>query len=150
MISDAADSSVAAELQGLIDAFFAAVSFRNGERPDYAKLRDLFVAEGKLITAAQQPPDIASVDDFIQPRQVMVDAGELTSFLEVEAVGRNAAFGNVAHRISTYNKRGTRNGESFAATGVISTQFVKTPLGWRISSMAWDDERPGLEAPDSW
>ena len=31
--------------------------------------------------------------------------------------------------------------------GIISTQFVKTTAGWRISAMAWDDERPGLTIP---
>jgi hypothetical protein len=28
--------------------------------------------------------------------------------------------------------------------GVISIQFIATPTGWKISAMAWDDERPGL------
>ena len=27
---------------------------------------------------------------------------------------------------------------------MISTQFVYTPAGWKMSAMAWDDERPGL------
>ena len=30
---------------------------------------------------------------------------------------------------------------------MISTQYVRTPVGWRISAMAWDDERPGLTLP---
>jgi hypothetical protein len=30
----------------------------------------------------------------------------------------------------------------------ISTQFVKTTAGWKISAMAWDDERPGLSIPE--
>jgi hypothetical protein len=41
-------------------------------------------------------------------------------------------------------------GVSFEARGMISTQFVRTPVGWRISSMAWDDERLGMSLPDSW
>jgi hypothetical protein len=39
------------------------------------------------------------------------------------------------------------NGAAIDARGAISTQFVRTPGGWRIGSMAWDDERPGLELP---
>ncbi|MEO8848537.1 MAG: RidA family protein [Casimicrobiaceae bacterium] len=27
---------------------------------------------------------------------------------------------------------------------MITTQFVNTPRGWKMSTMAWDDERPGL------
>jgi len=37
--------------------------------------------------------------------------------------------------------------QQLVARGAISTQFVRTPGGWRIGSMAWDDERPGLELP---
>ena len=29
-----------------------------------------------------------------------------------------------------------------------STRFILTPLGWKISAMAWDDERPGLRIPE--
>ncbi|UUZ70087.1 hypothetical protein LP416_13350 [Polaromonas sp. P2-4] len=39
-------------------------------------------------------------------------------------------------------------GAPFEARGVISTQFVRTPEGWKISAMAWDDERPGLSIPE--
>jgi hypothetical protein len=141
-------NSVSSDLEALIEEFFASVSFGEGERPAYENLRDLFIAEGKLINTGPQPPEVASVDDFIQPRRRMVDTGELTSFREVELAAHTQVFGNVAQRISTYKKRGARNAALFSARGVISTQFVKTPAGWRISSMAWDDERPGLEVPE--
>jgi len=135
--------------KALLDEFFAAVSFESGERPAYAKLRDLFTADGRLVNTAPQPPDSAGVEEFIEPRQRMVDSGELTAFLERELAASQDVFGNVAHRLSNYEKRGTKNGVTFEARGVISTQFVNTPSGWRISSMAWDDERPGLELPDA-
>jgi hypothetical protein len=40
------------------------------------------------------------------------------------------------------------HGEAIAGRGLISTQFIRTPRGWKMSSMAWDDERPGLAIPD--
>ena len=27
---------------------------------------------------------------------------------------------------------------------MVTTQFINTPSGWKMTSMAWDDERPGL------
>jgi hypothetical protein len=48
---------------------------------------------------------------------------------------------------AAYEKRGTLNGVAIDGRGAISTQFIRTPDGWRMSSMAWDDERPGLELP---
>jgi hypothetical protein len=42
------------------------------------------------------------------------------------------SFGKVAHRFSSYEKRGVRDGTAFAARGRIATQFARTPGGWRI------------------
>ena len=53
-------------------------------------------------------------------------------------------FGNVAHRFSGYAKSGTNVKWNAKARGMVTTQFINTPDGWKVSSMAWDDERPGL------
>jgi hypothetical protein len=136
------------ELKALTDEFFRAVSFESGQRPAYTRIRDLFIDGGKLIRNSSELPEISSVDDFIAFRQRMLDSGTLTSFEEVEIAATTEVFGNVAHRFSTYKKRGTMQGEAIEGAGLISTQFIRTPSGWKMSSMAWDDERPGLAIPD--
>lgn len=136
-----------AELGRLMERFLRAVSFGDGERPAYGELRDLFVDGARLTKTSDAVPESATVDAFIGPRQASVDAGALTSFDEVEVAEITEVFGNVAHRFSTYEKRGTLNGDAIDARGAISTQFIRTPDGWRMSSMAWDDERAGLELP---
>jgi hypothetical protein len=78
----------------------------------------------------------------------MVASGELTRFRESELSETTEIFGNIAHRFSAYEKSGTLKGVPFQARGMISTQFVLTPAGWKMSAMAWDDERPGLSIPD--
>jgi hypothetical protein len=128
------------ELAALTAAFLRAVSFEAGARPDYEAIRALFIEGGML--------QGASVDAFIAPRRERVESGALTEFEERELAHITEVFGNVAHRMSTYGKRGVQDGAAFAARGVISTQFVRTPDGWRMSSMAWDDERPGLSLPE--
>lgn len=134
-------------LAALLQAFFDAVSFEPGERPRYAKLHELFIDRGLLIRNVGAAPEVATVAQFIAPRRRSVESGELTAFRETELAGITEVFGQVAHRMSTYAKSGTLNGQDFAARGVISTQFVSTPDGWRISAMAWDDVRPGLALP---
>ena len=136
------------EIRDVFAGFLAAVTFEEGTRPEYERIRSLFIPGGLLIRNSGDAPEVAGVDEFIAPRQATVDAGELTDFEETELTGETEIFGNVAHRLSGYAKRGTRNGAAFAARGVISTQFVRTPDGWRISAMAWDDERAGLAVPD--
>jgi len=137
-------------VQSLIEQFFAAVSFPEGGAPQYERIRDLFVPEGLLIKNSADEPEISGLDAFIAPRQELFDSGRLTSFEEVEVAARTEAFGNVAHRLSTYHKRGIQDGVAFEATGIITTQFIATPTGWRMTSMAWDDERPGLTVPDDY
>ena len=137
-------------LQSLLEQFFAAVSFPERGAPNYAQIRDLFVPEGLLIKNSGDEPEISGLDAFIAPRQELFDSGRLTSFEEVEVAARTEAFGNVAHRLSTYDKRGVQDGVAFSATGIITTQFIATPAGWRMTSMAWDDERPGLTVPDDY
>jgi len=135
------------ELNQLMDAFFRAVSFAQGERPHYDEIYRLFIEAGLLIKNSMATPEIANVAQFIEPRQATVRAGELTSFREVELSEVTEIFGNVAQRFSAYAKSGIANGVPFAARGMIATQFIRTPAGWKMSAMAWDDERPGLTLP---
>jgi hypothetical protein len=128
----------------LFRSFFRAVSFEAGEEPHYENILSLFIEAGLLIKNSGQTPEISSISQFIKPRQVQVDAGELTRFYEGELSETTEIFGNVAHRFSAYEKSGVLKGVPFETRGMISTQFILTPAGWRISAMAWDDERPGL------
>ncbi len=142
------DSSASNALDALMTAFFQAVSFAEGEQPHYARIYDLFIQEGVLIKASGATPEIATVAQFIAPRQRMVDAQELTQFQETERAYTQDLFGNVAQRFSVYDKHGTMQGVRTVGKGKIATQFVRTPKGWQISAMAWDDERPGLTIPE--
>ncbi|TML03623.1 MAG: hypothetical protein E6G41_13485, partial [Actinobacteria bacterium] len=110
------------ELKALMDAFFAAVSFEEGSAPAYERLRELVLPGGLLIRNTGEAPEVATVDAFIAPRQALVESGELTSFAEFETHAITEVFGQVAHRLSTYGKRGVTNGEPFEGAGVISTQ----------------------------
>jgi hypothetical protein len=144
-MSAAIEDREASELKSLVDGFFRAVSFEAGERPSYERIHELFIEPGLLIKNSGPTPEICSLRQFIDPRQASVDNGELTRFHEAELAARTDLFGNIAHRCSGYIKSGTLKGVAFEARGLVSTQFVRTPTGWKISSMAWDDEREGLE-----
>jgi hypothetical protein len=135
------------ELEALMNRFLRAVSFRPGGQPTYHELYALFVDGATLIKTASSLPEISTVASFIKARQETVDSGALVWFQEIETANITEIFGNVAHRFSTYEKRGSLEGATIDVRGAISTQYVRTPNGWRMSSMAWDDERPGLSLP---
>jgi len=132
-----------AELDRLVAAFFRAVSFETGA-PAYEDLPALFLDRALLIKNTGSAPEVTSVAEFIEPRKALVASGTLTRFQEAEVSETTQVFGNVAQRFSVYTKSGVSGGAAFEARGMITTQFVMTPGGWRMSAMAWDDERPGL------
>ena len=141
-------AAIKVELDRLTSEFFRAVSFEAGGTPRYASIHALFIESGLLIKNTASTPEVSTVRQFIEPRQAMVQSGELTRFRELELSERTEIFGNVGHRFSAYAKNGTMKGVPFEARGMISTQFILTPGGWRMSAMAWDDERPGLSLPE--
>ena len=143
-MSQSESTAVKSELDRLTSAFFDAVSFEAGSRPSYESIPALFIERGLLIKNAGPAPEISSVREFIEPRQALVSSGALVRFHESELSESTVIFGNVAHRFSAYEKSGTSSGVAFEARGMITTQFINTPGGWKMSAMAWDDERPGL------
>ena len=147
-MSPVSDDATKTELDRLTAGFFQAVSFEAGQTPPYDNIHALFIESGLLVKNTSSAPEISTVTQFIAPRKASVDSGELTRFNEMELTENTEIFGNVAHRFSAYAKSGTVRGVTFEAMGMISTQFILTPAGWRISAMAWDDERPGLSIPD--
>ena len=147
MNNDPSHTAVKQELDSLSTRFFRAVSFEPGGKPAYDNIHSLFIPAGLLIKNTASTPEISTITGFIAPRQALVDSGALTRFKEWELSEITQVFGNIAHRYSAYGKAGTQDGKAFEARGVISTQFIKTPGGWKMSAMAWDDERPGLSLP---
>ncbi len=143
-------AAIKTELDRLAQEFFQSVSFTPGNAPDYQHIHTLFIERGLLVKNVSPTPEISSVSEFIAPRHESVRAGYLTEFHEAELSEFTEVFGNVAHRFSAYTKSGTLKGSSFNGRGMISTQFINTPLGWKMSSMAWDDERPGLQLAPGW
>ena len=139
--------NVKTELDRLTTEFFLAVSFEEGATPKYETIYELFIASGLLVKNTGSVPEINTIQQFIEPRQLAVRNGELTRFHEIELCETTEIFGNVAHRFNSYAKSGTIKGIPFTARGMVSTQFIKTTAGWKISAMAWDDERPGLSIP---
>lgn len=128
-----------AELDRLMGVFMAAFTNTDGRRPDLEVIREVFVPQGTIVSNVGEQPVFYDLDAFIEPRQRLLTDGTLTEFSEWEITERTEIFGSVAHRSSEYRKSGAMKGERFEGGGRKTTQFVRTPDGWRMSSMAWDD-----------
>jgi RimJ/RimL family protein N-acetyltransferase len=134
-------ADVKAELDQLTCAFLGAFTNTGESRPNLDVIREVFLPQGTIISNVGAEPVIYDLDAFIAPREKILTDGTLTEFSEWEVAERTEIFGSVAHRFSHYRKSGVLDGERFEGSGHKTTQFVRTPAGWRMSSMAWDDVR---------
>lgn len=134
-------------IDALVQAFFAVFDNRDGRRPRLGSLHELCLPQCVITKGSAEGPSVCGLEAFIAPRAALLTSGDLTEFFEEEVEGRTDLFGGVAQRFCVYRKAGVLNGAAFSARGIKTLQFVKTPSGWRISSFAWEDERPGLLIP---
>ncbi len=110
-------------------------------------LTDIFMPNGVIVKTCGEPPAVFNLADFVAPGDVLLNGGELEDFSEEELWERTDIFGSVAHRLCRYKKSGVLASERFETQGMQSIQMLKTESGWKISSVAWDDERCGVSIP---
>lgn len=123
----------------LTATFFRAFDNREGP-PDVDALYRLFAPGAIVVKNVGGTPEVYDVQGFVEPRRAILSDGTMTDFSEEEVSERTDIFGNIAQRFSRYKKSGKARGERFAGAGAKSIQFVRTPEGWRIASLVWDDE----------
>ncbi len=132
---------VKAELDQLMGLFFSAFTNTDGP-PRTDRIREVFIPQGTIISQTGDRSVVYDLDSFIAPRQQILTDGTLTEFAEWEVSEQTEIYGSIAHRFSEYRKSGIQNGEPFEGGGHKTIQFVRTPAGWRISSIAWEDDAP--------
>ncbi|MET7679940.1 DUF4440 domain-containing protein [Streptomyces sp. NPDC005423] len=135
-------SDTKAELDRLMREFLGAFTNTGGRRPNVGVVHDLFIPQGMIINNTGDEPVLHDLAAFVEPRERILTDGTLTEFSEWEVAEKTEIYGSIAHRFSDYRKSGRLDGEWFEGAGHKATQFVRTPDGWRMTSMAWDDERP--------
>ncbi len=130
-----------AEIDALVDAFFSAFSNLNGPA-DVRTVYGLCLPQAVITKAAGSPPEIYTLGEFVEPRAALLSDGTLAGFAETETDHDTFIFGRIAQRRSHYTKSGVLSGDRFTTRGHKVFQFVKTPDGWKISAVAWDDVPP--------
>ena len=134
----------------IIKDFFNLFITKENEEIDLQKIYKLFILQGIIIKNCESTPEINSLHEFIEPREKLLNSGELKDFYEEEIYEETNIFGNIAQRFSVYKKVGLMNDEPFEAKGMKVFQFIKINDVWKITSMAWDDEREGFSIPEKY
>jgi hypothetical protein len=135
------------KIEELTNSLYSCISFRQGEKPDLARLKSLFIKEGMLINNNGDPL-IFTIDQFVDAVGYQASAGSLKSFSEREVAERTEIFGKIAQRFSTYEARFDPDDPEPLTVGVNSIQFIKVGDSWHFSSLIWNDETEDRKVPE--
>ena len=133
-------------LSDVIDTMYAMVSGPAGPRdwalqeqvfhPDARQMRTGVDADGKAWIR------IMTLADYAADTTPFFAAND---FFEVEVGRRVQQFGNMAHVWSVYEARKAPDDDVPERRGINSIQLFRNAVGhWQITSMIWDNERPGV------
>jgi len=129
-----------AQIEEVVRTFFTAFTSGAGVESRLDGLRDVLLPEALVVRTCGAPMSY-DVAGFIEPRRELLTSGRVTDFREWEVDGTTEVYGDVAHRWCSYAKAWTEDGAQRTGAGAKSIQLVRTGAGWRISAVAWDDER---------
>lgn len=136
-----------AEIDELVRAFFSVFTNKNGIKPDVDAIHRMFIPQGLIISCSGAKREIYTLRQFIEPRIELLSDGRLVDFQEQEVSARTDIFGGIAQRYCIYKKSGIFEGKAFQAGGVKTIQLIRMSDGWKMASLAWEDEREGLAIP---
>ena len=133
-------------LSDVVDTMYAMVSGPAGPRdwalqeqvfhPDARQMRTGVDADGKAWIR------IMTLADYAADTTPFFAAND---FFEVEVGRRVQQFGNMAHVWSVYEARKAPDDDVPERRGINSIQLFRNAIGhWQITSMIWDNERPGV------
>ena len=131
----------------VIRRFFSAFVSGPKAADGAALLRDLLLPGAVVVRTCGDDPQVLGVEDFIRPRVELLSSGAVRDFREWPASGRIDRFGDMAQVWCRYEKSWVEGDAAAEGRGMKSVQLVRTSGGWRISAIAWDDERPGVPMP---
>jgi hypothetical protein len=120
--------------------FFAAFANNGGHAANIDDLYRLLIPQAVIVCNTGRSPIVYDVASFVEPRRTLLANGTLCDFREWETSGHTDILGNIAQRAGSYAKSWTAEGRAFTQTGAKTLQFVRTPQGWRISAVAWNDD----------
>lgn len=134
----------------IVSTFFAAFTSGPGVADQLDRLRAVLLPEAVIVRTCGGAPAVYGVEEFLTPRAQLLSGGTLRDFSERQLRGRTDVFGDIAQHLASYEKSGVQDGQPFSARGMKTLQLVRTPAGWRISAVAWDDERDGVVLEETW
>ena len=123
-----------------IRAMYEVISFPEGGEPDWDRMKKVFVPHARLTRITPEGVDCLDLPTFQAMAMEMLDRGIYTSFFEHELARRADIFGALAHVLSAYETKRSREASSCLARGVNSIQLLWANDDWHVLNLLWDEE----------
>ena len=144
----------AASVDAILSALYGSVSHAADARPDFDRMRKIFLYVGMLVPpkapgADFRPMDVDQFAERVEKAAVTrKEKGEApTGFFEREIARRTDCFGDVCQVFSTYESRHAPSDAAPFQRGINSIQLLRDGNRWWIASVVWDAERPDNPIP---
>ena len=138
-----------AAIKKAVDDAYASLTYTTGNDAKLDSISYCFIPQAQLINFISDTAQILSISDFTKAYKNYIKTTNILNFKEEEIYGRTDQFGNIAQRISSY-KTYVNSNDIVKERGVNSFQLIKTPQGWKVSSIIWNVEKPGLSIPGAY
>lgn len=127
-------------LDEVIAAMYASFSFEEGSLPNWGRQREIFAPGARLVRVNDDGVFEFDPESFRKNLEAMIESGALASFWECEVWREVQEFGDIAHVLSEYETRQTRDGAPLYRA-VKSIQLFRRDGRWWISAMIWRRDR---------
>ena len=127
------------DLDSIIAEMYDQVCFEGGQRPDWGRQKKIFAPGARMVRVNDGGVFEFDMESYRINFEEMIDSGEMPTFWEGEIWRETRLFDDVAHVLSAYETRRTRNGEMLNR-GVNSIQLFRRDGRWWISAMIWRRE----------
>jgi Domain of unknown function (DUF4440) len=139
------------DFRAMTSALYGVLSVPAAQR-DWSDVRGHYHPHARLVRTGVSPDgapfvSVFTLDEYIENIGQLLDTQ--TRFSEVEIAHEAIVFGNVARLTSVYEFTWQSPKENRRGRGVNFFTLVRENGRWRIMSIVWDNERPGLSLPST-
>lgn len=135
-------------LDAVIAEMYDSICFEKGQRPDWQRQTRIFAPNARLVRITDDGIFEFDLQSYRENLERMIASGELTSFWEGELWREVRQFGEMAHVLSAYETRRSRDGEVLNR-GVNSVQLFQRDGRWWVSALLWRREGRSIRIPDT-
>jgi hypothetical protein len=123
-------------IDDVIAAMYASMGFEPGGEPDWNAQAAVFASGARLVRVRDDGVYAFDPAGFRRDFETMIASGALKSLFEQEVARDARVHGDIAHVLSNYEIRSSRDGE-LIARAVKSIQLFHRDGRWWISAMLW-------------